>query len=139
MYIGNVMLLVLNLPLIPLWVQVLKIPYTYLFSFILLFVFIGAYSLSSNVNDIYIPIAFGVIGFFMRKCDYEGAPFVLGLVLGPMMEIALRRSLILSHGSFMIFLSRPISAAFLLILVLLVVLALIKRRPVVAEVGRDKE
>lgn len=127
MYIGNIMLLILNLPLIPLWVQVLKIPYSYLFSYILLFVCIGAYSLNKNVIDIYIAIGFGIFGYFLKKFDYETAPFVLAFVLGPLLETALRRSLILSDGSFTIFLSRPLSAFFLFILALIMILPLITK------------
>jgi len=130
MYIGNFMLLILNLPLIPLWVKVLKIPYSYLFSFILLFVCIGAYSLNNTVMDILIAIAFGIIGYFMKLFAYEAAPFVLGFVLGPLLETALKRSLILSDGSFMIFLTRPISAFFLVVVLLVAVLPLLmKKRP----------
>jgi putative tricarboxylic transport membrane protein len=128
MYIGNIMLLVLNLPLIPLWVQVLKIPYSYLFSFILLFVCIGAYSLSNNVIDIFIAIGFGILGYFLKKFGYEAAPFVLAFVLGPLLETSLRRSLILSDGSFMIFLKRPLSAFFLFIVVFIMILPLIKKK-----------
>jgi putative tricarboxylic transport membrane protein len=128
MYIGNIMLLVLNLPLIPLWVQVLKIPYSYLFSYILLFVCIGAYSLSNSVVDIYIAVAFGVLGYFLKKFGYEAAPFVLAFVLGPLLETALRRSLILSDGSFSIFIMRPISAFFLAIVVLIIVLPLLMKK-----------
>jgi putative tricarboxylic transport membrane protein len=128
MYIGNIMLLVLNLPLIPLWVQVLKIPYSYLFSFILLFVCIGAYSLSNNVTDIFIAIGFGILGYFLKKFGYEAAPFVLAFVLGPLLETSLRRSLILSDGSFMIFLKRPLSAFFLFIVVFIIILPLITKK-----------
>jgi putative tricarboxylic transport membrane protein len=128
MYIGNVMLLVLNLPLIPLWVQVLKVPYSYLFSFILLFVCIGAYSLSNSVTDIFIAIGFGIIGYLLKLFGYEGAPFVLGFVLGPILETALRRSLILSDGSFMIFVTRPLSALFLAVVVVITILPLIMKK-----------
>lgn len=128
MYIGNVMLLVLNLPLIPLWVQILKIPYSYLFPFILLFVCIGAYSLNNSVIDIFIAIGFGVFGYFLKQFGYEAAPFVLAFVLGPLLETALRRSLILSDGSFMIFLSRPLSATFLFIEISIIVFPLIARK-----------
>jgi putative tricarboxylic transport membrane protein len=128
MYIGNIMLLVLNLPLIPMWVQVLKIPYSYLFSFVLLFVCIGAYSLSNNVIDIYVSIAFGVVGYFLKKFGYEAAPFVLAFVLGPLLETALRRSLILSDGSFMIFVTRPLSAVFLVIVFLIIVLPMVMKK-----------
>jgi putative tricarboxylic transport membrane protein len=109
MYIGNLMLLVLNLPLIGLWVQMLKVPYRILFPLILLFCLIGVYSISSNVFDIYVMIAFGVLGYLMRKLGYEPAPLVLAFVLGPMMENNLRKALIVSDGSFWIFLERPIS------------------------------
>ena len=129
MYLGNVMLLILNLPLIPMWIQLLKIPYSYLFSFIVLFIFIGAYSISNNVTDIYVTVAFGIIGYFMKTFAYDAAPFILGLILGPMLEINLRKSLILSHGSFSIFIERPISAVFLATIAVVVVLSLIRKRP----------
>lgn len=112
MYIGNIMLLILNLPLIGLWVQVLKVPYGLLFPLILLFCLIGAYSLSSATFDIIIMIVFGVIGYLMKKTDYEGAPLILALVLGNLFENALRQSLMLSDGSFVIFFNRPIAAVF---------------------------
>ena len=98
MYIGNVMLLVLNLPLIGMWVQLLKLPYNILFPLIILFTIIGVYCSSNNVFDVYVMIAFGVIGYFMRKLGYEPAPLVLAFVLGPMLENNLRKSLILSQG-----------------------------------------
>jgi putative tricarboxylic transport membrane protein len=114
MYIGNIMLLILNLPLIPMWVSVLKIPYSYLSCFIILFCLIGAYSLNNSTSDIYIAVIFSLVGLLMKKFEFEGAPLVLAFVLGPLLETALRRSLILSDGSFLIFLQRPISAAFIL-------------------------
>ena len=98
MYIGNVMLLVLNLPMIGMWVQVLKLPYNILFPLIIMFTIIGVYCSSNNVFDVYVMIAFGVIGYFMRKFGYEPAPLVLAFVLGPMLENNLRKSLILSQG-----------------------------------------
>jgi putative tricarboxylic transport membrane protein len=109
MYIGNVMLLILNLPLIGLWVQVLKVPYQILFPLILLFCLIGVYSTGNNVFDLYVMIGFGVLGYLMRKFGYEPAPLVLAFVLGPLMENNLRKALILSDGSFAIFVERPIS------------------------------
>ena len=115
MYVGNVMLLVLNLPLIGIWVQVLKIPYRTLFPLILLFCFIGAYSISANVFDLYVMLIFGVLGYILRKLTYEPAPMVLAFVLGPMLEKNLRQALILSDGSLSVFLTRPLSAASLLI------------------------
>jgi putative tricarboxylic transport membrane protein len=113
MYIGNVLLLILNLPLIPLWVKILKIPYGCLASFIILFCLIGAYSLNNSTVDIFVAIVFSLIGLLLKKFDFEPAPLVLAFVLGPMLETALRRSLILSDGSFQIFVTRPISAAFI--------------------------
>jgi putative tricarboxylic transport membrane protein len=113
MYIGNLMLLILNLPLIPMWVSVLKIPYSYLSAFIILFCLIGAYSLNNSTTDIYIAVIFSLVGLLMKRFEFEGAPLVLAFVLGPLLETALRRSLILSDGSLFIFVQRPISAAFI--------------------------
>jgi len=114
MYIGNIMLLVLNLPLIGMWVRVLRVPYPFLFPLILLFCSIGAYSLSNNKFDVLIMAAFGVIGYLLKKVRFEAAPMLLGLVLGLMMEDSFRQSLIMSGGSFDIFFNRPISASFIL-------------------------
>jgi putative tricarboxylic transport membrane protein len=119
MYVGNVMLLVLNLPLIGIWVQVLKVPYRALFPLILLFCFIGAYSIGANVFDLYVMFIFGAIGYVLRKLEYEPAPMVLAFVLGPLLEKNLRQALILSDGSLSVFLTRPLSAVSLLIAVLL--------------------
>jgi putative tricarboxylic transport membrane protein len=113
MYIGNILLLILNLPLIPLWVSILKVPYSYLSSAILLFCLIGAYALNNSTTDIYVAVLFSLVGLLMKKLDFEPAPLVLAFVLGPLLETALRRSLIHSDGSFIIFLERPISAAFI--------------------------
>ncbi len=115
MYIGNLMLLVLNLPMVGLWVQVLKVPYKILFPLILLFCLIGVYSISNAIFDLYVMIAFGVLGYLMRKFGYEPAPLVLAFVLGPLLENNLRKSLILSDGSFGIFVERPISLTCLII------------------------
>ena len=115
MYIGNIMLLILNLPLVGLWVQVLKVPCKILFPLILLFCLIGVYSLSNAIFDLYVMIFFGLLGYFMRKFGYEPAPLVLAFVLGPLMENNLRKSLIISDGSFSIFVERPISLTCLLI------------------------
>ena len=120
MYIGNGMLLLLNLPLIGLWVQVLKVPYRILFPMILLFCLIGAYSINYSTMDILIMIGFGVVGYLMKKLQYEGAPLVLAYVLGPMLEMALRQSLTMSDGQFSIFFTRPISAVFLAIVALMI-------------------
>jgi putative tricarboxylic transport membrane protein len=121
LYLGNGLLLVLNLPLIGLWVKVLEIPYKILFPLILLFCLIGVYSMNNLSFDLYVMLFFGVVGWLMRKFGYEGAPLILAYVLGPMLENALRQSLLISQGSFLIFVTRPISAvalgfAFLLLL-----------------------
>jgi putative tricarboxylic transport membrane protein len=108
MYIGNVMLLILNLPLIGLWVKILKIPYPILFPLILLFCLIGAYSLNTNPVEIGLMLIFGVLGYLMKKFKYDGAPLVLAMVLGPLMDNSLRQSLLMSGGGGMIFFTRPI-------------------------------
>lgn len=112
MYIGNVMLLLLNLPLIGIWVKILKIPYGILFSLIILFCLIGSYTINNSLTDMYIMTIFGVMGYLMKKFDYEATPLILALVLGPMMENALHRSMIISRGGFLVFFQRPISAIF---------------------------
>lgn len=137
MYVGNGMLLLLNLPLIGLWVQVLKVPYRILFPLIILFCLIGAYSINYSITDVLIMIVFGVVGYLMKKFDYEGAPLVLAYVLGPMLEMSLRQSLTMSNGSFLIFISRPISAVGIIASILLVISPLLpwigRRRPAMAE------
>ncbi len=122
MYIGNVMLLVLNLPLIGLWVKLLRAPYPLLAPLILIFVIIGAYSVNNSIFDVGITIAFGFFGYLMRKFDFEPAPLVLAMILGPQLEASLRRSLIYSHGDLGVFFERPI-AAILLSLALLMLLS----------------
>ena len=128
MYVGNTMLLVLNLPLIGLWVQLLKVPYRIMFPLILLFCVIGVYSVSGNNWDIIIMLAFGGMGYLMNKFDYEPVPLVLAFVLGRMVEESLRQSLVLSRGSLMIFFSRPISGTFLLGAFVLILLPFIVSR-----------
>ncbi len=123
MYVGNAMLLVLNLPLIGLWVRLLKLPYPYLFPLILLFCLIGSYSVSNSTTDVLIMVIFGIVGFWLRKSGYEATPLVLTLVLGPQFEDAFRQSLILSEGSLLIFFWRPLSLVFVLPAIVLLVLA----------------
>jgi putative tricarboxylic transport membrane protein len=132
MYIGNAMLLVLNLPLIPMWARLLRVPYSVMYPFILLFCLIGAYSVTNNVGDGIVMWVFGVVGYLLKKFDYEGAPLILAMVIGPMMEEALRQSLILSSGSFDIFVSRPIAAGFLAAAAVLLILPLVRRKPLPA-------
>jgi putative tricarboxylic transport membrane protein len=121
MYIGNAMLLLLNLPLIGMWVRLLKVPYSYLFPFIFLFCLIGAYTVGNNMMDVYIMILFGILGYVMKKYEYEPAPLVLAFVLGPMFENAFRQSLIISGGSPWIFFTHPIAAVFVIVSVSLLV------------------
>mgnify|MGYP001049645198 CR=1 FL=1 len=113
MYIGNAMLLALNLPLVGLWVQVLRVPYRVLFPMILIFCLIGVYSLNASAFEMILVLIFGVFGYVMRKLDYEMAPLIMGVIIGPMLETALRQSLLLSKGNFSIFVARPIAACFL--------------------------
>jgi putative tricarboxylic transport membrane protein len=115
MYIGNVMLLVLNLPLSPLWVKVLKVPYSILSVLIILLCLIGAYSVNNSVTDVFLMCFFGLVGYYMKRYKFPGAPLMLALVLGPMLESSFRRSLLLSYGSPTIFFTRPISAICLLV------------------------
>lgn len=141
MYIGNAMLLILNLPLIWIWVQILKVPYRYLFPMIVLFCIIGVYSETNSVFSIGLMVGFGVFGFLIRKCDYEAAPLVLAYILGPMLEHALRQSLIMSNGKFSIFLNRPISAVMLGVAVLLLLSHLLPtlriRRKTLVEIAKE--
>lgn len=127
MYVGNAMLLVLNLPLIGLWVQILKIPYRYLFPLIFLFCLIGAYSLNNSIFDIIVMAVFGVIGYLMKKFCYSAAPLILALVLGPLFEEAVHQSLVFSGGSFLIFLLRPISVVLIVLSFALLLYPLVLR------------
>lgn len=138
MYIGNIFLLILNLPLIGLWVQILKIPYIILFPLIFLFTLVGSYSLNNDVNDTMITIVSGFFGYLMKKFDFEPAPLIMALILGPMFEDALRQSLVLSNGSLWIFFSRPISAVLLLVAIFLLISPVIlrffgKKRPALSD------
>jgi putative tricarboxylic transport membrane protein len=136
MYIGNVMLLVLNMPLIGMWVQVLKVPYPLLFPLILMFCIVGVFSSNAAVFDVFVMVLFGAVGYLMRKFGYEPAPLVLAFVLGPLLENNLRKALILSHGDFMTFIERPISGICLIFAVLMLVVPLLpslaRRREAIA-------
>ena len=122
LYIGNVMLLILNLPLIGIWVQFLRIPYWALFPIILLLCVIGTYSANLNIFDVWVMIGFGALGYLLRKQNYELSPFILALVLGPLFEQSLRQALIMSHQNPIIFLTRPISGSLLLACLILLTL-----------------
>jgi len=133
MYLGNIMLLVLNLPLIGMWVQCLKVPYPIMMPLIILFCMVGAYTIANSVMDVFFMLVFGLVGYFMKKLKYDAPPFILAFVLGPMLEYSLKQSLVISRGSFSIFWSRPISATCLGIAVVLLVIPLLpklgRRRP----------
>ena len=124
MWIGNLFLLVLNLPLIGLWVRLILVPYHYLYPLILVFCAIGVFSLNNNTFDIYMMALFGVLGYVFAKLDCEPAPMLLGFILGPLMEEYLRRALIISRGDPMVFLIRPISATMLVLAVIAMVIVL---------------
>ena len=113
MYVGNVVLLILNLPLVPLFAMMLRVPYAILYPFILILCTTGVYSLDGSMFEVYLMFFFGVIGYFVKKLDFPPAPIVLALILGPMVERALYQSLTISHGSFSILVTRPYSAVFL--------------------------
>lgn len=124
MWIGNLMLVILNLPLIGLWIKLLTVPYRWLFPAIVLFCAIGVYSTNNNSFDIWIVALFGLVGYAFIKLGCEPAPLLLGLILGPMMEEYLRRALLISRGDWSVFVTRPISASLLVVAVVLLVLVL---------------
>jgi putative tricarboxylic transport membrane protein len=113
MYVGNAVLLVLNLPLIRLWVKLLQVPYRLMAPLILVFVLVGAYSVNNSAADVGITVIFGALGYLMRKFEFEPAPLVLAMILGPQLEASLRRALIYSRGDFLVFVERPIAAGLL--------------------------
>lgn len=122
--IGNILLLILNIPLIGLWVRLLKIPYRYMYPTIIVLICVGVYSLNNNVFDVWLTLVFGWAGYLMRLFRFEAAPFLIGFVLGPMMEEQLRRAMLLSRGDPTTFLTRPISGTLIAITVLLLVYAI---------------
>jgi putative tricarboxylic transport membrane protein len=124
MYIGNIMLLALNLPLIGMWVRLLTVPYHYLAVVVVIICVIGAYSVKSATFDVGSMVVFGVVGYLMRKGGFPAAPLILAMILGPILERSLQQSLISSAGSPMIFIEKPISA------ILLAVAAFIMLTPV---------
>jgi len=126
MYIGNIMLLILNLPLIGIWIQILKVPYPILFPLILLFCVIGSYSLNNSITEVFIMILFGILGYFLRKLEFEPAPLILALVLGPMLELNFRQSLAMGDGRLLFFVERPISAIILGIALLLLIMPIVR-------------
>jgi putative tricarboxylic transport membrane protein len=138
MWTGNLMLLVINLPLIGIWVSLLKVPYRLLFPAIMLFCCIGAFAISNSVVDVWLMLGCAVVGYFFIKTKVEPAPLLLGLILGPMLEENLRRAMLLSGGDATVFFRRPISAVLLaavgaILLVMLSPMVLRKRTEIVAE------
>jgi TctA family transporter len=125
MWIGNLMLVILNLPLIGMWIKLLTVPYRFLFPAIVLFCAIGVYSTNNNTFDVWMVAAFGVIGYIFVKLGCEPAPLLLGFILGPMMEENLRRALLLSRGDWSVFVTRGLSAGLLAAAALLVVIVLL--------------
>ena len=135
MWFGNLMLVVLNLPLIGIWVKLLKVPYRFLYPAILVFCCIGVYTVNNSPFDVLLTAGFGLLGYVFNKLGCEGAPLLLGFVLGPMLEENFRRSLLLSHGDFSVFFSRPLSLALLVataVLVVIVALPSVKKKRVEA-------
>ncbi len=138
MWIGNAMLVVLNLPLIGMWIKLLTVPYRYLYPSILVFMAVGVFSLSNNPFDLVVMAVFGLLGYVCTKLECEPAPMILGFILGPLMEENLRRAMLLSRGDPTVFVTKPISAAFITAsIILLVIVALPalrkKRREVFVE------
>jgi putative tricarboxylic transport membrane protein len=117
MFIGNVILLVINLPLAPAFASILRIPYVYLAPGILMISLVGAYASTLSFYTVIVALTFGIVGWFMIKLDFPRAPLVLALVLAPLLETSLRQSLLLSFGSPMIFVERPLSAVLLILVV----------------------
>ena len=127
-FVGNVILLILNLPLVGLWAKLLKIPFSYMCTGVLIFCVIGAYGLKQSLFDVWIMLGFGVLGYLLRKLDLPLAPAILALILGPMMERSLRTTLEISAGSFAIFLDRPLALALLTVPVIVLGFMLLKPR-----------
>ena len=123
MYVGNLVLLILNLPLVGIFVSVLRIPYSLLYPAILIFCLIGVYAVNGSVVDIGIMTVMGALGYTLRKFDFDTAPVVLGLILAPMMEMSFRQSLAMSSGSYAIFVNRPIALVMLIVGLSLLLLA----------------
>jgi len=124
MYIGNVMLLVLNLPLVGLWVQMLKVPYSILAPFIVLICSIGVYSMKNDVSDVAMMVIFGIMGYILRKLQFELGPLLLAFVLGRILERSLRQALLISRGDISIFITKSISAFLLGIVALMIFISI---------------
>jgi TctA family transporter len=140
MWIGNLFLVVLNLPLVGMWVKLLSVPYRIMYPAILLFCCIGAYSINNNVFDVFMTIPFAILGYIFKKLDCEPAPMLLGFVLGKLMEEYLRRAMTISRGDWLVFVTRPLSATLLacaVVLLLIVFLPAISKKRAEAFAGDD--
>jgi putative tricarboxylic transport membrane protein len=126
MYIGNFILLLLNLPFVPLFANILRVPKKILLPLVMFICITGMYSVNNSIPDIWLMLGFGALGYLMRNWAYEGAPLLLALVLGPKMEVAFRQSLMISHGDFGVFLLRPISLIFLLATVIFLLIPVLR-------------
>jgi putative tricarboxylic transport membrane protein len=124
MYVGNFVLLLLNLPMVGLFVNFLRVPYRILYPIILMFCTVGVYAVNSSMADVWIMTVMGGLGFFLRKMEFETAPIVLGVVLAPIIEFSFRQALAMSNGGYAIFVQRPISVAFLALAIVMLLLSL---------------
>ncbi len=127
LYVGNVFLLILNLPLVGLWVQLLRVPYKILFPLILLLTVVGTYSTNKNLFDLWVMIGFGVLGYVLRKLEYDMSPLILSIVLAPLLEQSLRQSMVMSQDGAQIFFTRPVSAALFAASVILLLLVFVRK------------
>jgi putative tricarboxylic transport membrane protein len=127
LYIGNVMLLVLNLPLIGIWVKLLKVPKPQLYAGILIFATVGAYGMRQSAFDLFLLYAIGLLGLVMRRFNFPTAPVLVGMILGPLAEAQLRNAISIGEGSAMIFLQRPMSLAILAVILLILLLPQVLR------------
>jgi putative tricarboxylic transport membrane protein len=132
MYIGNVMLLVLNLPLVGIWVQLLRVPYAFMAPLIMVLTLVGVYSVNNSVFDIWVMLIMGVFGYLARKLKFDLGPLLLAFVLGPIMERSLRQALLMSNGKFGIFFTHPISGTLLGIAILFVLYNIFSARKKIA-------
>jgi TctA family transporter len=140
MWAGNLFLVILNLPLIGLWIKLLQVPYRFLYPAILLFCCIGAYSLNNNVWDVLMTIPFAIMGYYFKKWHCEPAPLLMGFILGELMEEYLRRALTISRGDWGVFIDRPLSATLLgiaVLLLLIVALPFIRKKRDQAFAGEE--
>ena len=128
LYIGNVMLLVLNLPLVGLWVKLLKIPKPYLYAGILIFATVGVYGMRQSAFDLFLLYGIGVLGVVMRRFDFPTAPVVVGMILGPLAEAQLRNAMSIGEGSAMVFIQRPVSLILIVVVVAVLVLPRLAKR-----------